>query len=935
MVEKVLRVETKIDNKDAKVGLDDLQKMCVDAKKSITDIAKSLNLKTNPITIVDKDGLKAAEKEIDAIGKKIKAIQKENNKKINKIGNTVGITGAQAEEQSIKILQQEKEQLSQLREKQRQLTDAVNEYKTKQAEATAEKQRQVELAKAQKEAENTQKADIKSVNTEISDSGKVNAFMEKIKSAEDYDRALKSVKSRMQEIESQTARLSAEKGIDSADALKANKEYQLLKQKLDALTSTTKKYKSTAKSSFSQASDAAKSMGNSIKSCIKTMTKYTLAIFGARSAFFAVKNAIRGAVSENEQLNNTVTAIKGVLSYALTPVIERVVYYIQYALAYLNLFIKTMTGVDLVAGYNAKALKKQAEATKETAKATKDANSQLAAFDEKNMLSSNKSSKDDNQSKAATLDLPDVSGGKFEKICKTIKAKIKEIESIAGVSLMAVGFILLACGQIPMGIAALIAGVALTAAAVGNWDKLSTQTQAMITAIMEIAGGAFLAIGLILVATGVKMPLGVAMIAAGAAMMIAAVALNWSDMPDKIKTVVSLIMAIVGMAFLAIGAILAFSKVNIPLGIALMALGAVSLATTVALNWEYIKENVKTVVSIIAGILGAASLVIGAVLALSGAHLPLGIALIALGAAAIVTAIALNWNDMSDKTKTIILTITAIVSAALLVFGAILTFSGANLPLGIALLVLGAAGLVASIALMWNLLSDKVKNTISIIAAIASAALLVLGIVLCATGVNLPLGIALIAAGAVGLVTVATLNKDVVKNWVSGAWSSVKSFWNSSIRPIFTTEWWKNKLMAIANGAKAALNTAISYVERAINWMIGKINLVSFRVADWVPGIGGTTIGFNLPTISIPRLARGGIVNNPGKGQHIIAGEAGAEAILPLQNNTEWMDILAEKVAERMSTPIINKFVVDGKEVFTQYNKNQKRYNLATNGGVL
>ncbi|MGN1478563.1 MAG: hypothetical protein ACI4XH_02255, partial [Acutalibacteraceae bacterium] len=378
MVEKVLRVETKIDNKGAKVGLDDLQKMCVDAKKSITDIAKSLNLKTNPITIVDKDGLKAAEKEIDAIGKKIKAIKKENYEKIDKIGNTIGLTWWQAEGQSDKILKEEKEQLAPLREKQRQLTDAVNEYKTKQAEAAAEKQRQVELAKAQKEAEKAKNADIKSVNTDVSDSGKVNAFMDKIKTAEDYNRALNSVRDRMREIESQTARLSAEKGIDSADALKANKEYQLLKQKMDALTSTTKKYKSTAKSSFSSATSAVKSMGSRIKSCIKTMTKYTLAIFGARSAFYAIKNAIRGAVSENEQLNNTVTAIKGVLSYALTPVIERVVYYIQYALAYLNLFIKTLTGVDLVAGYNAKALKKQAEATKETAKATKDANSQLA-----------------------------------------------------------------------------------------------------------------------------------------------------------------------------------------------------------------------------------------------------------------------------------------------------------------------------------------------------------------------------------------------------------------------------------------------------------------------------------------------------------------------------------------------------------------------------
>ena len=53
-------------------------------------------------------------------------------------------------------------------------------------------------------------------------------------------------------------------------------------------------------------------------------------------------------------------------------------------------------------------------------------------------------------------------------------------------------------------------------------------------------------------------------------------------------------------------------------------------------------------------------------------------------------------------------------------------------------------------------------------------------------------------------------------------------------------------------------------VIKGINTMIKALNNLSFEVPDWVPGIGGKTFGFNIPTlgtISIPRLAHGGIVD--------------------------------------------------------------------------
>lgn len=850
-----IRVETKLDTKGFEKGLEDVDKMCNGTKKHLESIAESLNIKTNPIEIINNSQLAKAKKKLEEINAEVEKIQAQTDELLPK---------AETEEQVVNLLKLEEEQTKNLVAEQNNLNKAISEYEAKQEKIAAEKQ---------------QKDDIKSINSDVSGTVAGDDFVSKIKNAEQYEATLEKVKAKMQTIEQKTAKLAAKKGIDGSDALSANREYQKLKKQYDALIASADKFKRSSKGGFDTANSGAKKLGSSMKSVIKTMTKYTLAIFGARSGFYAVKNAIRQVLSDNEKLNNTVTAMKGAFANALAPVIERVVYWLKYAFAYLNLFVKVLTGVDMAAQYNAKAINKQTEATKKNAKATKEANKQLAAFDEKNVLTANNQSSTDaeSESPAALLDLPDVSGGKFEQICETIKAHINELEMMLAVALLATGFILLAVGQIPMGIACIVAGITLAAIAIKDWGELSERTKTMIATIMAIAGGAFLAIGLILIGTGVKMPLGIAMVAIGAAMLVTAVALKWNEMSEKIRTVISIIMAVVGVAFLVLGSILAFSGTNLPLGIALIALGAVALTATVALNWNTLKDNIQT----------------------------------------------------------ILLAIMAVVSVALLVLGAVLAFSGAHLVLGIALIAAGAVGLCTSLALMWNSLPEKVKNVISIIAAAVGAALIVLGVILAATGVNLPLGIALIAAGAATLVTVGALNKDTIVNWISDVWARIKNFWNAHIGYVFKSEWWSRKFDCIKQGMRNALNGVITVVENTINRVVGALNSFSIKIPNWVPTYGGSSLGFNIPYAHLPRLAKGGIVNNPGRGQAVIAGEAGAEAILPLQNNTEWMDMLVDKVADRVSMNVVNRITIDGKDVNSSNKKYDSRFAFATNGGVL
>lgn len=835
-----MQMQTKLWTNDDKTHFSELQEKAASLEKTIKRIqeriAKGNAIKYNGDAISEQaDNLASKTKDVKQYEEQLKEIKTEM---------------AKMQLQTKLWTDEDKKHFSELQEKAASLKEVINEQ---------------------------QKTDIKSINSDVSGTVAGDDFVSKIKNAEQYEATLDKVKAKMQTIEQETAKLAARKGIDGSDALSANREYQKLKKQYDALIANADKFKRSSKGGFNAAADGAKSLGSSMKSAIKTMTKYTLAIFGARSGFYAVKNAIRQVLSDNEELNNTVTAMKGAFANALAPVIERVVYWLKYAFAYLNLFVKVLTGVDMAAQYNAKAINKQTEATKKNAKATKEANAQLASFDEKNVLSANNQSSTDTEAEnsAALLDLPDVSGGKFEQICETIKAHINELEMMLAVALLATGFILLAVGQLPMGIACIVAGITLAAIAIKDWGELSERTKTMIATIMAIAGGAFLAIGLILIGTGVKMPLGIAMVAIGAAMMVAAVTLKWNEMTEKIKTLISVIMAVVGVAFLVIGFIV-------------------------------ISHN-----------------------------LPLGIALIALGAVVLTAVVALNWNEIKDNIEMIVLAIMAVVSVALLVLGAVLAFSGANLVLGIALIAAGAVGLCTSLALMWNSLPEKVKNVISIIAAVVGAALLVLGVLLVITGVNLPLGIALIAAGAATLVTVAALNKDAIVNWLSNVWTKIKNFWNAHISFILKPEWWRKKFDCIKQGMKDALNGVIGIVERTINNIVSKLNSFSIKIPNWVPTYGGSSLGFNIPYAHLPRLAKGGIVNNPGRGQAVIAGEAGAEAILPLQNNTEWMDMLVDKVADRVSMNVVNRITIDGKDVNSSNKKYDSRFAFATNGGVL
>ena len=127
---------------------------------------------------------------------------------------------------------------------------------------------------------------------------------------------------------------------------------------------------------------------------------------------------------------------------------------------------------------------------------------------------------------------------------------------------------------------------------------------------------------------------------------------------------------------------------------------------------------------------------------------------------------------------------------------------------------------------------------------------------------------------------------------IKGVWETVATWFDEHvIQPIvgFFEDMWEG-LKGIINGILAGVETVVNGFVAAINWIVDGLNAISFDVPDWVPGIGGKSIGFNIKhvaEVSLPRLEKGGLVN---AGQLFIANEAGPELVGQYGNKSAVMN---------------------------------------------
>lgn len=127
-----------------------------------------------------------------------------------------------------------------------------------------------------------------------------------------------------------------------------------------------------------------------------------------------------------------------------------------------------------------------------------------------------------------------------------------------------------------------------------------------------------------------------------------------------------------------------------------------------------------------------------------------------------------------------------------------------------------------------------------------------------------------------------------IGSWFSERWNDIQS----ALKEI--PNWFKNLFNDAMDNAKSAVQSGVDALKSIFDfeWHLPKLELPHIHI----------TGGFSLnppsfPSFDVSWYARGGVFNSPSI---IGVGEAGQEAVMPLERNTGWISILAQKLAERM-----------------------------------
>lgn len=205
-------------------------------------------------------------------------------------------------------------------------------------------------------------------------------------------------------------------------------------------------------------------------------------------------------------------------------------------------------------------------------------------------------------------------------------------------------------------------------------------------------------------------------------------------------------------------------------------------------------------------------------------------------------------------------------------------------------LVYGGLNLIHTIAMAWNLVCELA--TIATTAFSAAMTFLTTPVGLVVLGIT-----ALIAA-----VILLVRHWDEVKTAAVNCWNWIQKTWKGAcdwVKKTVIDPLWDN-FKAFYNWLIGGFEGFVNGAIRGVNGIIDALNSISFTIPSWVPVIGGNTWSLNLPRMSeiaLPRLAKGGLIDQPTLA---MVGESGKEAVMPLENNTGWIDQLADRVAARL-----------------------------------
>lgn len=131
-----------------------------------------------------------------------------------------------------------------------------------------------------------------------------------------------------------------------------------------------------------------------------------------------------------------------------------------------------------------------------------------------------------------------------------------------------------------------------------------------------------------------------------------------------------------------------------------------------------------------------------------------------------------------------------------------------------------------------------------------------------------------------------------ITGFFSGLWEGIKSIFSG------VADFFRGIFQGASDIVSNIIQGMISLIKMPINGVISLINvfirgLNRIRIPSWVPGVGGRGIHIS----EIPLLARGGVLE---KGQVGLLEGSGAEAVVPLENNSAWIKAVAQDMAKAM-----------------------------------
>ncbi len=207
-----------------------------------------------------------------------------------------------------------------------------------------------------------------------------------------------------------------------------------------------------------------------------------------------------------------------------------------------------------------------------------------------------------------------------------------------------------------------------------------------------------------------------------------------------------------------------------------------------------------------------------------------------------------------------------------------------------------------------------------------------------------PIGIVVIAIAAlIAAIVLLVKNWDWVKEKTLAIWGAIEKFFTSvwdditgvfSRAGLFIKDMWEGMLewfkgipakiggifSTVTDWILAPFRAAFNGIEAGINWIIRQLNKISFTLPSWIPGIGGKTFGVNIPEISLPKFANGGLIPEPtllygmrSMRPYAIAGERGPEVVSPMgQSQTANITVMLDgkTIARAIGQPLVNEIRV-------------------------